>query len=114
MTDNNYFDPKIFQFTMVFPTVSDITIYNSPPVPPSTVAVLRIQPSVDTKLPAVIEVSLQLLKNSTGSCSSTFDVLYVVGISISANSKIGLLSNSSGPAANTVDAIGISLFSAGA
>ena len=58
MTDNNHFDP-IFLFTMIFPTVSDVSIYNSPSVLLSTVAVLRIQPSVGTKLPVVMEVSLQ-------------------------------------------------------
>ena len=59
MTDNNHFDPKIFLFTMIFPTVSDVSIYNSPSAPQSTVAVLRM-PSVETKLPAVMEVcSLQ-------------------------------------------------------
>ena len=59
MTDDNHFDPKNFLFTMIFPTVSDVSIYNSPSVPLSTVAVLRIQPFVETKLPAVMEVSLQ-------------------------------------------------------
>ena len=29
MTDNNHFDP-IFLFTMIFPAVSDVSIYNSP------------------------------------------------------------------------------------
>ena len=58
MTDNNHFDP-IFLFTMIFPAVSDVSIDNSPSVLLLTVAVLRIQPSVGTKLPAVMEVSLQ-------------------------------------------------------
>ena len=48
MTDNNNFDPKIFLLTRIFPTVSDVSIYNSPSAPLSTVAVLRIQPSVET------------------------------------------------------------------
>ena len=59
MTDNNHFDPKIFLFIMIFPTVSDVSIYNSLSALLSTLAVLRIQPSVETKLPAVMEVSLQ-------------------------------------------------------
>ena len=58
MTDDNYFDP-IFLFTMIFPAVSDVLIDNNPSVLLSTVAELRIQPSVGTKLPAVTEVSLQ-------------------------------------------------------
>ena len=58
MIDNNHFDP-IFLFTMIFPAVSDVSIDNCPSVLLLTAAVLRIQPSVGTKLPAVIEVSLQ-------------------------------------------------------
>ena len=49
--------------------------------------------------------------------SSDFSLMayeYIVGISTSGDSKIGVHSNSMGPAADTVDAIGISLFSAGA
>ena len=61
MADNNHFDLKIFLFTMIFLTVSDVSIYNSPSVLLSTVAVLRIQPSVGTK-PVVMEVSLQPLR----------------------------------------------------
>ena len=61
LTDNNQFDP-IFLFTMIFPAVSDVSIDNSPYVLLLTVAVLRIQPSVGTKLPAVMEVSLQPLR----------------------------------------------------
>ena len=58
MTDDNYFDP-IFLFTMIFPAVSDVLIDNSPSALLLTAAVLRIQPSAETKLPAVTEVSLQ-------------------------------------------------------
>ena len=58
MTDNNHFDP-IFLFTMIFPAVSDFSIDNSHSVLLLTAAVLRIQPSVETKLPAVMEVGLQ-------------------------------------------------------
>ena len=58
MTDNNHFDP-IFLFTMIFPAVSDVLIDNNPSVLLLTTAVLRIQPSVGTKLPAVTVVSLQ-------------------------------------------------------
>ena len=50
MTDDNYFDP-IFLFTMIFPAVSDVLIDNNPSVLLLTAAVLRIQPSVGTKLP---------------------------------------------------------------
>ena len=53
MTDNNHFDP-IFLFTMIFPAFQSIIVplffyYLQ----------LRIQPSVGTKLPAVMGVSLQ-------------------------------------------------------
>ena len=58
MTDHNQFHP-ILLFTMIFPTVSDVSIYNSPPALQSTVAVMRILPSVGVKLPPVMEVSLQ-------------------------------------------------------
>ena len=58
MTDNNHFDP-ILLFTMIFPTVFNVSNYNSLSVLLSTVAVLKIQPSVETKLPAVMQVSLQ-------------------------------------------------------
>ena len=58
MTDDIYFDP-IFLFTMIFPAVSNVLIDNSPSVLLLTAAVLRIQPSAGTKLPAVMEVSLQ-------------------------------------------------------
>ena len=44
---------------MIFPTIFDVSIYNTPSALLSTEAVLRIQPSVETKLPAVMEVSLQ-------------------------------------------------------
>ena len=67
MTDNNHFDP-IFLFTMIFPTVYDVSIYNNPSVLLSTVAVLKIQPSVETKLLAVMEVSLQL----SSTCPAVF------------------------------------------
>ena len=108
MTDNNHFDP-IFLFTMIF-SVSDVSIYNSPSA---------------LHQPAVMEVSLQPSRvRPNHPCSSTvrllfrlfFDGLrvYIVGISTSGDSKIGVSSNSTGPAADTVDAIGISLFSAGA
>ena len=58
MTDDNHFDP-IFLFTTIFPAVSDVSIDNSSSVLLLTAAVLRIKPSVGTKLPAVMEVSLQ-------------------------------------------------------
>ena len=108
MTDNNHFDP-IFLFTMIFSAVSDVSIYNSPSA---------------LHQPAVMEVSAAFKSSTESSCSSTvrllfrlfFDGLrvYIVGISTSGDSKIGVSSNSTGPAADTVDAIGISLFSAGA
>ena len=56
MTDNNH---TIFLLTTIFPAVSDVSIDNSPSALLLTAAVLRIHPSVWTKLPAVMEVSLQ-------------------------------------------------------
>ena len=58
-----------------------------------------------------------LVINSSPSLPIFFDSLYVVGISTSGDSYIGLPSNSTGPSADAVilfDAIGISLLPAGA
>ena len=44
---------------MIFPTVSDVSGYNILFALQSTAAVLIIQPSVETLLPAVMEASLQ-------------------------------------------------------
>ena len=57
--------------TMIFPTVSDVSGYNILFVLQSTAAVLRIQPSVETTLPAIIEASLQpsiFQQNYLGHC----------------------------------------------
>ena len=60
MTDDNHFDPKISYFTMIFLSVLDVSIYNSPSALLSTIAVLRIRPTVETKhLPAEMEVCPQ-------------------------------------------------------
>ena len=49
MTDRFHFDPKIFLFT-IFPTISDFSIFNSPFALLSTVDMLKIHLSVETKL----------------------------------------------------------------
>ena len=109
MTDNNHFDP-IFLFTMIFPAVSDVSIYNSPSALLSTCCdgskSAAFKSSTESSCPSTVRLLFKLL----------FDGLrvYIVGISTSGDSKIGVLSNSTGPAVDTVDAIGISLFSAGA
>ena len=87
MTDNNHFDP-IFLFAMIFPAVSDVSIYNSPSALLSTCC-------NGSKSAA--------FKSSTeSSCSSTvrllfrlfFDGLrvYIVGILTPGDSKLGVSS----------------------
>ena len=110
MTDNNHFDP-IFLFTMIFPAVSDVSIDNSPSVLLLTAADTAI---CWNKTSCCNGSKSAAFKSSTESSRSStvrllfrlfFDGLYVVGISISGDSKIGVSSNSSGPVADTVDAI---------
>ena len=103
---------------MIFPTVFNVSIYYTPSALLSTEAVLRIQPSVETKLPAVMEVSLQhsiTRPNHLGHQQFAFSSDFYLMAYMLSGFHLLETSNSTGPSAvMLLDAIGISLFPAGA